>query len=186
MRWQSFIDVIGLANGLEIEAIKDIPLENIGITVKNEEGAEKKKEYWVNLATNLANQGALDFEILNLLIKEDNYKLGAILVIMGFKRKQQQMQEQKEIEFQQQMALEDKSLQTAQALQGIKTQGKVAEIQSQGQVDALLQQLITELKDKNMNSQKDKLLQNKLIENQQKSELKKDEKVAENFTPITN
>lgn len=183
-RWDNFVKVVGLANGLEIEAIKDIPLENIGLTVKNEEGAEKKKEYWVNLATNLANQGALDFEILNLPIKEDNYKLGAILVIMGFKKKQREMQEQKEVEFQQQMALEDKRLQTAQALMGVKTQGKVTEIQSQGQVDAQLQQLITQLKTLSMNEQKDKLLQNKLTENRQKADLKQEEKVADNMTPI--
>jgi hypothetical protein len=184
-RWEDFIKVIGMANGLMIEGIKDIPLENIGLTVKNEEGAEKKKEYWVNLATNLANQGALDFEILNLLIKEDNYKLGAILVIMGFKKKQREVQEQKEREFEQAMALEDKRLQTAQALMGVKTQGKVAEIQSQGQVDAQLQEIITMLKTDSMMTQKDQLLKNKMMENEQKSELKKDEKVAEKFTPVT-
>lgn len=184
-RWDDFVKVVGLANGLMIEGIKDIPLENIGLTVKNEEGAEKKKEYWVNLATNLANQGALDFEILNLLIKEENYKLGAILVILGFKKKMREQQEQREIEFQQQMALEDKRFQTAQALMGAKTQGKQVEIQTQGEIDAKIAELETQLKTQSMLLQKQQLKENKMEEATHKSELKKEENREKELTPVT-
>ncbi len=184
-RWDDFKKVVGLANGLMIEGIKDIPFENIGITVKNDEGAEKKKEYWVSIATEMAKIGQMGWDILNVIIKEENWKMAAILVILGFKKRQREAQEQKEIEFQQAMALEEKRLQTAQALMSAKGQVDIAKLEAQGQVDAQLQSLITQLKTDSMERQKDKLLQNKLIENEQKSELKKDEKVAENFTPVT-
>lgn len=184
-RWEDFKKVVGLANGLMIEGIKDIPLENIGLTVKNDEGVEKKKEYWVAIATKLAETGQLGYDILNIVIKDDNWKMAAILTIFGFKKRQREIDEQKAIEFERAMALEDKKLQTAQALMGVKTQGDIAKIQSKGEVDALLEQLRTQVKTESMMQQKDQLLQNKLIENEQKSELKKDEKIAENFTPVT-
>jgi hypothetical protein len=43
-RWEEFRNVVGLANALEIEGIKDINLENIGITVSNDVLSEQKKK----------------------------------------------------------------------------------------------------------------------------------------------
>lgn len=177
-RFEDFKSLVGEANGLTLEAIADIPFEKFGVNVKNED-TSAKKDYVLNLATELAKGGALDIEIIDLLIKINNWKEAFVVMKMNYKKKKREAQDQASLEHQRQLELGQQALQIAQATQASKTQGKVQEIDAQGSVDAKLTEILAQLKHQAQSRLLEQRGENKMKENVQKAILKKDEKQNE-------
>lgn len=144
-RWNEFKSIIGEANGLMVEGIKDIPLETVGFNVDYVDNASKR-EFITQLALQYVKTQQLDMDFLYLIMGVDNWKYSFALMRMGIKKRKKEMQQQQQVEFQQQQQLQEMQMQIAMALQGAKTQGNIQEIQTQVQGDALLQQQVDELK----------------------------------------
>jgi hypothetical protein len=79
------------------------------------------------------------------------------------------------------MELMQMQLEIAKANQQVKTQGKIAEIDAAGNVEAALQQQGSEAKTQSMLQQKAQMAQLKLENDQQKSELKKAEEANKKY-----
>ena len=145
-RWEEFMNVIGCANAWALEGIADIPLQDIGMNVHNDEAAPVRREYWLSLANEMVKAGKMDEKFLFLMMKTENWKQAELLYLIGKKKAAKEASAQQEQLFQQQMQLKQMDLQIQQAMVGAKTQGKVAEIQTQGEVDSALQQQLNEIK----------------------------------------
>jgi hypothetical protein len=180
-RWDDFVSTVGLANATMIEGMEDIPPETVGMTVNYVDNTSKK-EFVMQLAVEYMKRGQLDEDFLYLIMGIDNWKYSMCLLRMGIKRRKKEAQA--EAAQQQQYIMEQKQadLQIAMALQGGKTQGKVQEIQAEGQTDAALNEQSNAMKADTMRQQKEQLLKNKLTENLQKSDLKKQEEQQKPFT----
>jgi hypothetical protein len=79
-RFQDFKDVVGQANGLMMEEIRDIPLHKFGLSVHNVNNDEMK-QYVQSLAEKLVAAQALDIEVLSMLLKIDNWKYAAVFMM---------------------------------------------------------------------------------------------------------
>lgn len=174
-RWKIFNDVIGRYNGAELEGIEKINFENIGLTIENKDDSAKRELVLQTIIKEYANK-QISTAGLALAIGSDNYKLQLVELALEQKKQEEKAQQQQQAEFQRQMQLKQMDLKIAQALQQSKTEGKNSNIQTQGQTDAAVQGQMNQLKAQNMKEQKDQLLKNKLIQDRQKAELKKDEK----------
>lgn len=179
-RWEEFCDVVGLANALMVEGVEDLDPEHIGLTVSLED-TSFMKQYVFELANQMVANREIGREgaLLAIEANKSNYKYAYALLMLEAKKHQEFQMEQEAIAHQRQMELGQQNLQIAMALQGAKTQGKQAEITTQGETDAILQQQMNQLKAQTMQQQKEQLLRNRLMENQQKSELKKGEYILE-------
>lgn len=173
-RWDEFSDVVGLAQALMVEGIEDIEPENIGITVDIED-TSTMQEYIFATANELFKNRQIGAEALGLVIEtaKHNYKYAWALLCLEVKRKERELADKEELDFQRQQQLLQQQQQLAQTLQGIKTQGKQAEIQTQGQVDEAVNTSLNDAKARTMQQQKQQLLDNKLTENEQKANLEK-------------
>jgi hypothetical protein len=168
--------VVGLANAMELEGVAKINMENIGITVSNDMLSDQKKQVIMSLAQNFVQTKELNPEILGMLLNEQMpAKYMYALLAVGLKKTQREMAAQQELQYQQQMQLQQMQLQTALALKGAESQGVNSNIQTQGQVDAQVQGQMNQLKEQTMAKQKQQLLQNKLVENSQKANFKRQE-----------
>lgn len=175
-RWEEFQDIVGLANAMELEGVAKINMENIGITVSNDMLSDQKKQVIMSLAQNFVQTKELNPEILGMLLNEQMpAKYMYALLAVGLKKTQREMAAQQELQYQQQMQLQQMQLQTALALKGAESQGVNSNIQTQGQVDAQVQGQMNQLKEQTMAKQKQQLLQNKLVENSQKANFKRQE-----------
>lgn len=163
-RWQEFLDNIGYANGLAIEGMADVPPESVGLTVDYVD-TQAKKEFLMQLATEYVKTQQLSDEFLYLLLSVDNWKMGWMLMRMGVKQRKKELQQEQALQQQYIMQQKQADLQTAQAMQGVKTQGKVSEIQQQGQVDRTLQSELNDEKFQTQKALKTITTQNKITEN---------------------
>ena len=100
---------------------------------------------------------------------------------LGEAKQEEKMQAAAAAEHQRQMELKQMDLQIAQAMQGIKTQGKIAEIDAAGNVEAALQQQGSEAKTQSMLAQKAQMNQLKMEAEANKSELKKAEEANKKY-----
>lgn len=179
-RFNDFKAMVGEAMGLTLEAIADIPLEQISITVKQED-TSAKKDYILNLADSLAKGGLLDIEIIDLLIKIDNWKEAFVIMKMNLKKKKREAQKQAALDHENRMEEIQAQNQGLMAAKGQDAQNKLQQIDAEGKVEAMLTQILTELKTKSQLQQGDQRNQNKMNENQQKTDLKIQEKQATNL-----
>lgn len=186
-RWQEFSDVVGLANALMVEGIDELQPEHIGITVSLED-TSAMKEYIFALANEMAKNREISWQAAGLVIdtlKTGSYKYAYALLLMAINEQERVRQQQEELAHQRQMELGQQQLQIAQALQQVKTAGKIEEINAQGNVDAMINEQMNDLKANTMKEQKNQLLNNKLLENEQKSNLKTQENQQQPFTTPT-
>lgn len=180
-RFEDFKASVGEANGLMLEGIAKIPLEQFSLFVKQED-TSAKKDYILNLADSLAKGGALDFEIIDLLIKIDNWKEAFVLMKMNFKKKKRELQEQAKLEHDRRMQELQMQGQNAMAQNQQNAQNRLQEIDKSGQIEAMLTKVLSELKTQSQailgNQRKD----NKIEEAQVKSGLKIQEEQAKSLT----
>lgn len=162
-RWEEFLDNVGYANGLAIEGMENVPPESVGLTVAYVDN-QSKKEFLMQLATEYVKTQQLSEDFLNLLMSVDNWKVGFVLLRLGVKKRRREAKE--DAALQQQYIMEQKKadLQIAQAMVGFKTQGKQAEIQTQGQVDSQLQSQLNQEKLDTQKSLKAITTQNRISE----------------------
>lgn len=112
-RLQEFKDVVGAANGMALEAIKDIPNHKLGLSIENVNTDEAKARL-VDMTEKLATAGMIDIEALYLINKIDNYKYAVVLMIMKYKQKQAQLADAKTLEFNRQVQLRNLDIQFKQ------------------------------------------------------------------------
>lgn len=150
-RWEEFKNVIGLSNALMLEEIEDIQPESIGITVSLED-VSANKQYVFDLANKMASENQVAIESIGLVVEtaKSNYKYAYVLLMLAAKNKAKEDANKQQLMHEQQMELEQAKLKTAQMLIGAKTQGKDQNIQTQGQVDAMIDEKLAKLKHDSM------------------------------------
>lgn len=185
-RWDEYKDVVGLANALMVEGIADLDPENIGITVSLED-TTANQQYVFELANKMAANKEIGYEAMILVTEtaKHNYKYAYALLAMEVKRRERERADQEELAHERKMEEGRQQLEIAQALQMNAAQAKNVNIQAQGQVDSALQAQEAQLKLQSVTEQKDQLLSNKLMENQQKAELDKQKEREKNLSSIT-
>lgn len=174
-RWKIFNDVIGRYNGAILEGIEKINFENIGLTIANKDDAVKRDLVFKTILEKYAGK-QISTAGLALAIGTDNWKLQMVELALEEQKAQERAEKQEEVAHQRQMELQQMQLKIAQALEGIKTQGKDQNIMTEGKVQTMVDAQMNQLKAQTMKEQKEQLLHNKLIQDQQKSELNKDQK----------
>jgi hypothetical protein len=172
-RWKQFNDVIGRYNGAVLEGIEDINFENIGLTISNQDDSAKREFVIQEIIQKYAQKG-ISTAGLGLALSTGNWKLQ--LVELALEENKADEKAQAAAQAQQENIMEQKKmdLQIAQALSAAKGQAKDQNIMTEGKVQSMVDAQMSKLKADNMKEQKDQLLHNKLLENQQKSELNKD------------
>jgi len=173
-RWKIFNDVIGRYNGAELEGIEKINFENIGLTIENKDDSAKREVVFKEIVQEFANK-QISVAGFALAIGTSNYKLQLVELALEQQKQEEKAQKQQQAEFERQMQLKQMDLKIAQALTAAKGQAKDQNIQTQGKVDAQVGQMDSQLKNQNMKEQKDQLLKSKLLQDQQKAELKKED-----------
>lgn len=108
-RLEQFKHIVGQANGMLLESIKDIPQHQLGLHLENV-NTDQQMQYLRNLAEQLVKAQMMDLEVLNLLVKVDNYKYAAVLMIMKYKQKVREKQQEQQMMHQQAMELKQMDL----------------------------------------------------------------------------
>ncbi len=181
-RWKELADVIGMAQVWMLEGIEDLNAEDIGLNVSLEDTSQMQ-EYVFQLANQMATNKEVNREAVGLVIDANkyNWKYAYCLLMLAEKEKQREMQEQAELEHQRAMELQQMQMQIAMQLEQAKTQGKVSEIQAQGQINSMLQDQINALKFQSQSALKDKTTQNRIAETDAKIQKEAD---VENQKPM--
>lgn len=171
-RWEEFKNVIGLANALMLEEIEDITPENIGITVSLED-VSANKNYIFQLANKMADEKAVAVESIGLVIEtaKSNYKYAYVLLMLAAKNKAKEDAHKQDLMHQQALELEQAKTKTALTLIQGKTDGKNQNIKTQGQIDAMIDEKLAQLKHDSMADLKDKTKDNKISIDNNKSNL---------------
>lgn len=172
-RWKIFNDVIGRYNGAVLEGIEKINFENIGLTITNQDDAVKRDLVFKTILEKYAGK-QISTAGLSLAIGSENYKLQLVELALEEQKQEEKAQKQAQLEHERAMELKQEDLKIAQALNQAKTEGKNSNIQTQGQIDAAVQAQMNKLKAETMKEQKEQLLHNKLVQDQQKAELNKE------------
>lgn len=144
-RWDEFMENVGYANGLAIEGLVDTPPENVGLTVEYVDNTAKK-EFIMALAAEYVKTKQITEDFVSLLMGVDNWKYCLCLLRMAIKAGKKEMQA--EAAQQQQFIMEQKQmdLQIALALAGAKTQGVNSNIQTEGQIQAMVNDALNKAK----------------------------------------
>lgn len=166
-RWEEFLDNVGYANGLAIEGMADVPPESVGLTVEYTD-TEAKKQFLMDLATEYVKGGMLDETFLDLLLSVDNWKMGFTLFRIGVKQRKKEAQEEAAIQQQYIMQQKQMDLQIAQVLAGAKTDGKLAEIQKQAEMQNMINQALNDAKYKTQSALKSETTNNRITETNSK------------------
>lgn len=172
-RFEEMSHVIGMANGMVLESIKDIPKHRLGLHVDNV-NTDKQKELLIGMATEMVKAGMLDIEALNLLIKVDNYKYASVLMILKYKEKQRKIEEAKQMEFQRQMQLGQQQLEITKALQMNKAQADTIPIEVEKKWEFIMEKWLAEFKASSQNTTKDVIKNNRIEEMNHKDQLERD------------
>lgn len=176
-RWQEFSDVVGLAQALMIEGIEDLDPEDIGLTCSLED-TENMREYIFSLADSMAKSNLVSFEAAGIVIdtlSTGSYKYAFALLMLAVNDQKRENQKQAEIEHQRQMEILQQQGQNLQAAQQLKTQGNIAQVNAEGQVDAALQDQMNKGKYQSQSALAEQRNNSKLKETELKSNLKKEE-----------
>lgn len=169
-RWQEFEDVVGLAQALMVEGIEDMNAEEIGLTIELED-TSAWQDYIFQMANQLVKNKEIGLEAAGLVIDtaKYNYKYAWALMCMAVDQRAAIAAQQEALAYNREMEKLQMQLQIAQSLQGAKTQGKLMEIEKQGQIDAQV--------DTNLNQQKNQTM---LQQQQQRGGLKMQQDVLKN------
>lgn len=170
-RFDQLRSVIGAANAMLMESVEDLTPEEIGLTVTLED-VKANQEYVITLATQMGDKGEVGRDVVGLVIEQAaiNYKYAYVLLMVGTKKKAEEMAHQQDLEHQRQMELANTNLQTALALTAATGQAKDKNIQTKGQVDAQILQLGNELKAATMEKQKTQLKDNRIEQDNNKNQ----------------
>jgi hypothetical protein len=182
-RWNEFKSVIGLANALMIEGIEDLQPEEIGITVSLED-VQAMQQYIFELANKMADDGEVGREVVSLVMNQAkvNWKYAYVLLMVAAKQRERENANKEELDHQRQMELMGQQLKVTQALQQAKDQGKMQQIDEQGKIDAMVEQILSQVKTASQKEIKDVMGQNKMAQDTHKADL---ENQKENQQPFS-
>lgn len=145
-RFEDFKDIVGQANGLLLEEIEDIPLHKLGLSIERSD-TDKQIAYIQGLAEKLVNAGMLDVEVLPLLLKIENPKYAAVLMIMKYKQKVRQKMEQDEMAHRRALEMKGAELDVELAKYRGKEEAKATiSMPAQAEISAQLLQLEGQIK----------------------------------------
>ena len=172
-RWKDFEEVVGNANALMVEGIVDLEPEEIGLTVSLEDTTQLQD--WIfMLANEMVKNNQLSYEAVGLIVDQArfNWKYAYALLVLSAKEKAEELAAQQELQYQQQMALKEKDLQIAQALQAQKVQGEQALVQTEGQIQDMINARLNEMKYQSQSALKDQTTRNRILETEEKEKAK--------------
>lgn len=181
-RYDEFRNILGVTEGLLIEGMEDVPPESVGLNISYVDNSGKK-EFVMQLCNQLVAQGKLDEDILYLMLGSDNWKSSFCLMRMALVKKKKEAAAQQALIHEQTMEQKDADLKIAMALNKSKADGKNSNIETQGQVDARLTDLENRLKAATMATQKEQLKNNKIDQDNNKSNLQRQEKTYDALSP---
>ncbi len=176
-RWREFSDVVGLAQALMLEGIEDLNPEDIGLTVSLED-TTAMREYIFTLADSMAKANMVSWQAAGLVINTlhtGSWKYAYALLMLSMNEQERKNDERANLEHQRQMELLQQQGENLKAAQALKTQGALQEIGAEGQVDAMLQDQMNKGKYQSQSAIQQQRGNLKMMENAQKSELKKEE-----------
>lgn len=183
-RFDEFASVIGNANIWMLEGIENIPLEQIGLTVSLED-VSAKKQYYMDITTSMLRDGKIDIadvEMIRASIEQD-YKYGSSLLTLAAKKQQREQAHKEELQHQWAMQLEQEKTKQAVALAGAKAEGKNSNIVTQGKIDEMVNDALNKAKSETMTTQKEQLKNNKLVQDNNKANLERQNKTADALSP---
>lgn len=171
-RWEEFKNVVGLAHALMVEGIEDMQPEELGLTV-NLEDTRQYEKYIVELANKMADDGEVGRDVVGLVINQAgvNWKYAYVLLMIAAKQRQVEQAHKEEVEFQRALEIEKQKQQTAMLEIKAKGMAKDQNIQTQGTVDEKLNQQQGQQKHQSQAELKDKMKQNRIEQDNNKSEL---------------
>lgn len=173
-RWKELSSVLGLGNAMALESIEDYNPEEIGLTVSLED-VESKKQFYTELAVNMLKEGKLeqgDLEMITSTIQQ-NYKYGAVLLTISAKKAQAELANKEELKQQYIMQQKDADLKIAQAMQKQKIDGVDQNLVTKGQIQAMLDKQLNDLKEQTMRGLADQRNTNKSGEDVLNTDLEK-------------
>lgn len=173
-RLADFTDVVGRANSMALESIKDIPLHRLGLNIQSVL-TDKERDNLVRLAESLAAAGQLDPDVAIFLTTVDNLKYGQAILRLRYKQKQKEIAAQQAQQQQNQMQLKQADLQVELAKIQAKGQAEFNMEQMMKQWDYKIEQLILGLKSQAADNNITLRGQNKSQEEILKSQLRQKE-----------
>lgn len=181
-RWENVVNVLGKTNAMMLEGLADLDMEDIGLNISLEDTSAMADKIEA-MAMELAANNKIAWAAVGLVVDQAkiNYKYAYALLMLSVKEYERRAMEMEELAHQRQLELGNQQLQVAQALQGVKTQGKVAEIEAEGQMQAMLAQQLNDMKYKSQSALKDQTTQNRIIEKNATEEKKAE---LENTKPL--
>ena len=170
-RLDEFKDIIGLANGLAVEGMEDVPPESVGMSINYVDNSAKK-DFVMQLAVEYVKGGKLNEDFVYLIMGVDNWKQAFILLRMGIKAMKKEEANERELAQKYAMQQKQADLQIAIQMQQAKDKGRDQNIMTQGQVDAMLEQLLAKLKTDSQKDITDKRTEGRVVQDTNKADLK--------------
>lgn len=176
-RLNEFKAVVGLANGLALEAINDIPKHNLGLYIDNV-NTDKQKQYLVEMADQMVKAGQLDMDAFHLIIKIENYKYAAVMLVLKWKEKLKRNAQEEEIKHRRILELKQADLAIKRQEYISKEEAKTISITAEKQWDYRIEKMIAELRAQTQAMIKDVTSQNRMVQDTHKAELDKEKTAA--------
>lgn len=163
-RLKAFQEIVGKANGMALESIKDIPFHSLGMYVE-EEITDEQRAYINNIANQMAGSGLLSPEDAIFIATIKNPKQAYAILRLKSKQKRKEDDERNAAANQFQLDLADKKnqfeLQKQEQFWAEQTKMRVV----MGDIDAKLVQLEETLKLQGQSAIKDQIKTNRIDEN---------------------
>lgn len=175
-RWQEFANVCGKANVLLLEGVEDLQPEDLGISVSLLDVSDKENLF-KQLTLEYSKEGKIDSSDVEMIISsiEGNWKYGACLLSLSAKNMKREIAKQEELKHQQAMELGQQQLKIAETLNKAKVDGKDQNIVTQGKVDAMVEEKLSQLKKEGQIEIKQQISDNRKQELSHKSDIKNQE-----------
>jgi hypothetical protein len=145
-RAEDFTNIVGLANSLAMESVKDIPLHELALLTYSIPTDEEKQRV-VMLAEKLASAGLLDPNDVLFISRIDNLKYAEAIMRIRYKSKLREQQEREAMQHQYKMEEKNADLQIELAKIDKKNEGMLEVQQLIKGFDVRIQQLILQAKD---------------------------------------
>lgn len=110
LRLQEFYDIVGAANAMALEAIKDIPEHRLGLNIKNIM-TDQEKQRLMFLAERMVQSGQIDPDVMLFIARVDNLKYAEAILRLKYKAKQRELMANETKKHAQQMEILDMQLQ---------------------------------------------------------------------------
>lgn len=140
-----FKSVVGKANGMALEALRSIPMHQLGFGVLNVMTDDQKAQLQA-MVNQMATAGQIDIDVAMFLQTIDDLKYAYAIVRLYVKKKQKELATQAQAQFQQQMQLKQQDEANIEAQIKLKSQGTLEVTELGKKLDAWLLQVDNQLK----------------------------------------